>query len=199
MERERRTVLLAMVTLLMYGLVSFLGNGPFAFFPVNEIVFLLIALYFSFFNFKSAQGSYVLLLLLGLLDLSNNFLFLSFFMDNEQLQAYYANDAVTYVRIMPPVIAAIEITRFYWLTKWKVLPFMFPFAVTSIIAGVLFGSLMFITLGLVLFSGTLYYAYRQNLEAVAIYSKSLFYLFFLFTFLKLTALLTMSLYDLKFG
>lgn len=197
MERERRTVSLTVITLLMYGVVSMLGKGPFAFFPVNEPVFFLVAVYFAIFNFRSARLSYVLMLAIALLGLANNQLVLGLWMDNEKMEAYFRHPSLHYASLASGLLMLLEITRFYFLTRWKVFAFSFPFAVTSIVAGMLFGSLLFVTLGLMIFTGALYYGYERKYEGIAIYSKSLFYLWYLLAFLKLTTLLTMSLYSVK--
>lgn len=202
MERERRTVLLAAVSLLMYGLVSTLNEGPFAFFPANELVFFGIAVYFSFFNFRYAQVSYALMLSMGAIDLLNSQIFLSIFMDNSQLASFYYSPWLPYVRLGAYALMVVEITRFYVLTKWKVYAFTYPIVLLSIVAGVLTGvtryNYLLQCIGLVLFVGMMHYAYKKNKEGIAVYSKSLFYLWYLLAFLKLTMLLTIYLYDLKF-
>ncbi len=199
MERERRTVSLAAISLLMYGFVSVMGNGPFAFFPVNELVFFGIVVYFSFFNFKVAKVSYLVMLLLGAMDLLNNQIFLSFFMDNEQLGQFYSTEWLRYVRLGAYVLILAEITRFFVLTKWKIFAFVYPLVLIAVIAGVLLQLYVLQTAGLVIFVALLYYAWRKQLEGIAVYSKSLFYLWYFLTFLKLTTLLTIYLYDLKLG
>ena len=197
MERERRTVALAALSLLMYGSVSFLGSGPFAFFPVNELAFFAIVVYFSVFNFKSAKVSYSLMLLFGALDLLNNQIFLSLFMDNEKIGAFYDNPAFLFLRLAAYALMLFEITRFYVLTKWKIAALTYPVVFIAIVAGVAFQVYSFQTFGLVVFVGMMYYNYKKKCEETEVYSKSLFYLWYFLAFLKLTTLLTIYLYDLK--
>ena len=196
METESKTVLLAALTLITYGLVSFLGGGPFAFFPINEVVFAGIVLYFSFSHFKSAPAGYVLLASFGLLGLLNNQLFLSFFMDYEDTQLFHENALVKILKPGIYLLLLVEITRFYYLSTWRTAVYTYPVVLAGIIAGVWYNTHLFLVFGLLVFAVTLQYVYRKRPELAIRYPKSLFYLWLLLAFLKLSTLLTIYLYDL---
>lgn len=199
MERERRTVFLAALSLMIYGFVSVLGGGPFAFFPVNEIVFIFVVIYFAALNFSKAKTSYLLLLGFAGISLLYNQLFLNFFLDSAQMVSFYENSNVAKLKITSYILLLVEITRFYKKTEWKYLIYTLPLSLLCIGFGVYFKLYLFQTLGLLLFIGTLYFYYKKTANESEIYPKSLFYIWYLYTFLKLSSLFTMYLYDFKLG
>jgi hypothetical protein len=190
MERERRTVFLAALSLLMYGLVSALGGGPFAFFPLNEIIFIFMVIYFTALNFSKAKTSYLILLSFALLSLIYNHLFLNFFMNSEQMVGFYENPLILKLKIASYCLLLIEIVRFYQKTAWKFHVYTMPLSLLSIGFGVYFNLYLFQTLGLLTFLGTLYFYYRKTANESEIYPKSLFYIWYFYTFLKLSSLFT---------
>jgi hypothetical protein len=197
MERERRTVFLAALSLLMYGLVSALGGGPFAFFPINEIIFIAIVIYIAALNFSKAKTSYEVLLGFAGISLIYNHLFLNFFMNSEQMVGFYENPIVMRLKIASYSLLLIEIIRFYQKTAWKFHVYTMPLALISIGFGAYFNLYLFQTLGLLIFIGTLYFYYRKTRNESETYPKSLFYIWYFYTFLKLTSLFTMYLYDFR--
>lgn len=198
MERERRTVFLAALSLMMYGLVSVLGGGPFAFFPVNEIIFIFIVIYFAALNFSKAKTSYMLLLVFAGISLIYNQLFLNFFMDSEEMVGFYKNPIIQQLKIASYFLLLAEITHFYFKTNWKHQVYTLPLSILFIGFGVYFNLYLIQTLGLLIFIGTLYFYYKKTANESEIYSKSLFYIWYFYTFLKLSSLLTMYLYDFRF-
>jgi hypothetical protein len=198
MERERRTVFLAALSLLMYGLVSALGGGPFAFFPINEIIFISIVIYISALNFSKAKTSYFILLVFAGISLIYNHLFLNFFMNSEQMVGFYENPIMVRLKIASCSLLLIEIIRFYQKTAWKFHVYTMPLALFSIGFGAYFNLYLFQTLGLLIFIVTLYFYYRKTANESETYPKSLFYIWYFYTFLKLTSLFTMYLYDFRF-
>jgi hypothetical protein len=198
MERERKTVFLAALSLMMYGLVSVLGGGPFAFFPINEIIFIFIVIYFAALNFSKAKTSYLILLAFAGISLMYNQLFLNFFMDSEQMVVFYKNPLIQQLKIASYVLLLIEITQFYQKTNWKYHVYTLPLSLLCIGLGVYINLYLFQTLGLLIFIGTLYFYYKNTANESEIYPKSLFYIWYFYTFLKLSSLLTMYLYDFNF-
>jgi hypothetical protein len=198
MERERRTVFLAALSLMMYGLVSALGGGPFAFFPVNEIIFIFIVIYFAALNFSKSKTSYLLFLAFAGISLIYNQLFLNFFMNSEEMVGFYKNPLILKLKIASYSLLLIEIVRFYQKTRWKYHVYTLPLALLCLISGVYLKLFTLQTLGLLIFIGTLYFYYRKTEDESEIYPKSLFYIWYFYTFLKLSSLLTMYLYDFRF-
>jgi hypothetical protein len=198
MERERRTVFLAALSLMMYGLVSALGGGPFAFFPVNEIIFIFIVIYFAALNFSKSKTSYLLFLAFAGISLIYNQLFLNFFINSEEMVGFYKNPLILKLKIASYSLLLIEIVRFYQKTRWKYHVYTLPLALLCLISGVYLKLFTLQTLGLLIFIGTLYFYYRKTEDESEIYPKSLFYIWYFYTFLKLSSLLTMYLYDFRF-
>jgi hypothetical protein len=198
MERERKTVFLAALSLMMYGLVSALGGGPFAFFPINEIIFIFIVIYFAALNFSKAKTSYMLLLVFAGISLIYNQLFLNFFMDSEEMVGFYKNPLILKLKIASYSLLLIEIVRFYQKTNWKYHVYTLPLALLCLLSGVYLKLFTLQTLGLLIYIGTLYFYYRKTANESEIYPKSLFYIWYFYTFLKLSSLLTMYLYDFRF-
>lgn len=196
MEKERNTVVLAALTLLVYGMVSFLGHGPFAFFPINEVVFAGIALYFSFMYFKSAKTGYGLIVAFALLSLLNSQLLLGFFMDYADSQAFHENPLVKTLKPVAYVFLLIEISRFCYLVKGRLAYGLGSVILISMIAGVWYNIHLFLTSGLLLFAVLIHLTYKKRPEVKDLYPKPLFYLWLLLAFLKNTTLLTIYLYDL---
>jgi hypothetical protein len=198
MERERRTVFLAALSLLMYGLVSALGGGPFAFFPINEIIFISIVIYIATLNFYKSKTSYFILLVFAGISLIYNHLFLNFFMNSEQMVGFYENPIMVRLKIASYSLLLIEIIRFYQKTAWEFHVYTMPLALFSIGFGAYFNLYLFQTLGLLIFIVTLYFYYQKTANESETYPKSLFYIWYFYTFLKLTSLFTMYLYDFRF-
>ena len=194
MERERQTVMLAMITLFIYAFSMFIQKGMLAFpFPLNEFILFAVTVYFSFFHFRSDKLSYTLMLLLALVSLLGNQMLWSFFMDNEAMQTLSQSTATDILRILREVFIIAGITRFYDVTRWKISPLIYPVVLLSYVAGMLLNMPLLQIAGMLLFTGMLTYNYRKGKPAMETYSRSLYYLWYLVTFLYLTMLLTIYL------
>jgi hypothetical protein len=178
--------------------VSALGGGPFAFFPVNEIIFIFIVIYFAALNFSKSKTSYLLFLAFAGISLIYNQLFLNFFINSEEMVGFYKNPLILKLKIASYSLLLIEIVRFYQKTRWKYHVYTLPLALLCLISGVYLKLFTLQTLGLLIFIGTLYFYYRKTEDESEIYPKSLFYIWYFYTFLKLSSLLTMYLYDFRF-
>jgi hypothetical protein len=155
-------------------------------------------IYFAALNFSKAKTSYLILLAFAGISLMYNQLFLNFFMDSEQMVVFYKNPLIQQLKIASYVLLLIEITQFYQKTNWKYHVYTLPLSLLCIGLGVYINLYLFQTLGLLIFIGTLYFYYKNTANESEIYPKSLFYIWYFYTFLKLSSLLTMYLYDFNF-
>lgn len=197
MEKEKTTIRLTIVTLLMYGVVSWMGDGPFAFFPVNEIVFLIITAYFTFLNYKKASTGYIVMLAFGIFSLAGSQFFLSFILNNEQIFHFFDFKFHFLFRLFAAGLLIFEIIRFFLVTRWSATAYILPLIFAFIVAGSWLELLTFYCLGLVLFGIVLVLFYRKDGNTTPEYPKSLAYLWWLLIFLNLTKLLTIYLYDIR--
>jgi hypothetical protein len=179
----------------MYGIISLLAGGPFAFFPINELVFFGVVSYFARSNFKNSRSSYLLFLTFAALGLLKNQLFLGFFMSNLQISNFLSTPIVKYIPYLIFLLMLLEMLRFFFLTKSNV--FIFPLILSLFIFGTYLNTYTFQVLSLLLFFIFLTIYFKTQKESVAMYSKSLYLLWFLILFLKLSTLLSMYLYNFE--
>jgi hypothetical protein len=198
MEKERKTVFLTAFSLLMYGLVSVLGHGPFAFFPINEIAFCIITIYFGISHYKFNKVSYSILIAYSIISLPTNQLFLSFFMHSEKMVSFCKSNSYEIIRWITHLLILSEIVHFYQKTAWKFQVYSLPISLCFWISGFYWKIYSFQVLGLLVFLGILYLYYKKTANDSEKYSKSLFYLWYFLIFLKLSSLFTMYLYDYSF-
>lgn len=191
-QREKKTVQLSIISLIMYGIINLINGGPFAFFPINELVFFGVTVYFSFLHYKENKISYLLFLLFSGLALMKNQLFLGFFMSNQQVNDFLNLPVINYLPWMIFAIIWIEIFHFFRLTKKKIV--FFPIIISIFIFGTYFNAFTFQVLALHLFFILLVFYFKNQKETSISYSKSLYFLWFLFLFLKLSTLFSMYLY-----
>ena len=75
MKKENRLIFITSLTLSFYALIILLDKGVFIFpFPLNEVIILIIASQFSYWNFKKHKVVSLIVFLIGLLSsLSNEY------------------------------------------------------------------------------------------------------------------------------
>lgn len=194
-QLEKKTIQLSILSLIMYGIISLLTGGPFAFFPINELVFFGVVSYFATSNFKQAKVSYLLFLIFAGLGLLKNQLFLGFFMTNLQITDFLNNPTVKYIPYLIFAFMLLEMLRFFFITKSNV--FIFPVILSIFIFGTYINTYTFQVLSLLLFFIFVTYYFKTKKESDPSYSKSLYLLWFLILFLKLSTLFSMYLYDFE--
>lgn len=182
----------------MYGIINLINGGPFAFFPINELVFFVVTVYFAFLNFKKNKLSYSLMILFSGLALMKNQFFLGFLMSNEQVTLFLNHRVLSYFPIVIWTLMLGEILHFFILTKKNT--FIFPIILSIFIVGIIFNVFTFQSLALLIFFTLMTFHYKNQGKTTHPYSKSLYCLWFLFLFLKLSTLFSMYLYgfDLDF-
>ena len=181
----------------MYGAISLTTGGPFAFFPINELVLFGVVSYFAFFNFKKAPSGYLLFLLISVLGLIQNQLFLGIFFSNLQITNFLNSDSIHFLPGFTSILILLEISRFFFLTKSKI--YFFPIIALIFCFGAYFNIHSFQSFAILLFFIILIFYFRKEKQNNHKYHKSLYYIWFLFLFLKLSTLFSMYLYDFDLG
>lgn len=203
-EKERKTVFLATLTLLMYAFISFTGNGPLAFFPINEVAFFIVTVYFlirSIPHFKLHPRwtwSFVLFGIASVLSLLQSQLFMSFVFREETFQQLVSGPLFDINRLLIYGVFLIEVGRISWMSSWKWKNFLFPIVFLLFAAAVYFTNFECRVIGLLVVTAFLQLDYKKSKDFVQAYPRSMFYLWAFYTFLNLSYLLTMYLYDLRF-
>lgn len=128
MTREERTVFLAILTLFVYAGVLFLEHGVVLFpFPLNEFIFLFVAIPFSFWYVKKYPVQIGLVLLSGILNLLSTQFFWSFFLNSFEMEKLVNGISMDLLKIA----YTLSLTFFagvYFIGsnyKWKYLYFFF--------------------------------------------------------------------------
>lgn len=203
-EKERKTVFLAALTLLMYAFISYTGNGPLAFFPINEVAFFCVTMYFltrSIPHFKlhpAMAWSFVLFGIASILSLAQSQLFMSFVFREETFQQLVSGPLLDVNRLLIYGIFLIEVGRISWMSSWKWKKLLFPVVFLLFAAAVYFTNYACRVIGLLVVTAFLQFDFKKTKDTVQAYPRSMFYLWAFYTFLNLTYLLTMYLYDLRF-
>lgn len=179
----------------MYGIVNLINGGPFAFFPINEIVFFLVVSYFSFLNFKNEKAAYLLFLLIAILGILKNQLFLGIFMSNLGISEFLNHALVKYIPFFISTLILFEISRFFLLTKSKL--YFFPIIIPIYCIGAYFDVHSFQTFAVLLFFIVLTLYFKKEYHYHEKYSKSLYFLWALYLFLKASTLFSMYLYGFE--
>ena len=194
-QLEKKTIRLSIVSLIMYGIVSLTSGGPFAFFPINEIVFFIVVSYFAISNFKKSRVSYLLFLSFSAIALLKNQLFLGIFMSNIEITNFLDQPVIQLLPYLSLTVMLVEMLRFFILTKKNI--FIYPIILIIFIFGTYFSIHTFQSFSLLLFFIILTFHFKSQKETINSYSKSLYFLWFLLLFLKLSTLFSMYLYGFE--
>lgn len=203
-EKERKTVFLAVLTLLMYAFISYTGNGPLAFFPINEVAFFFVTVFFfvraiKYFKlYPQMAWSFALFGIASVLSLFQNQLFMSFVFREETFQQLVSGPLLDVNRLLIYGVFLIEVGRISWMSSWKWKFFLFPIVFLLFAAAVYFTNYECRVIGLLVVTAFLQFDFKKTQDIVQAYPRSMFYLWAFYTFLNLTYLLTMYLYDLRF-
>ncbi len=89
------------LTLCAYSMLLFLEYRVFIFpFPINELLFFLVATYFFYKNYESHKTIGALALISGLFALFTNQLFWSFFLDGASLERFFTSGWTDLFRLL---------------------------------------------------------------------------------------------------
>lgn len=94
MTREGKTVTLASLTVLLYGLSSFIQLKQVIFpFPLNEIIFLIVSVIFVKYHFNTYPKTVLLILGVGLMNVLSYEFYWNIFLSNEQMLKFSKSSA----------------------------------------------------------------------------------------------------------
>ena len=87
MKREERAVFLVLLTLISYAAIMYFDKGAFIFpFPLNEVIFLIIALQFSVWQWNNHRIQLIIILVAALFGLISTQFFWSFLLDAKSME-----------------------------------------------------------------------------------------------------------------
>ena len=188
LDKERRTVFLAGLTVFFLGFSNFLNTGKFLFtFPINDFILAVVAIYFFILNFKVAKINSLLLLAFSLANFVNNFYNLELFFNSEEMTKLAESLFPDLAFFMTLIVYFTLMIRFVFKDKSLV---SYIFLALTVIFVVLtqFEALFylyyfcFLTLPLMLF-------FRKEKDSKQY--KSVYYFFLLFALLNGTKLFTL--------
>lgn len=89
MNREQKTLVVCVLTILFLAFSNFAQSGKLIFtFPINEYLFLGVSTYFAYFHWKAYKSLYVVMLIFAAAQLFSETYNLELFCTNEQLEWY---------------------------------------------------------------------------------------------------------------
>ena len=171
MEKEKKAVFLTILTLIMYGIVNVMLGGPFAFFPINEIVFFLLVVFFAVRNFNRAPFSYIFFLLASLFDLVSNQFFSEILIGHQKLIFFldtrdrYLFNLIAYFFLLAEMFHSFK--RMDVKKNW----IAFPFITGTFLLYAGFQKLTFAVSGMALYllCLLLFYKKQENAEKICNY------------------------------
>ena len=109
MKREERAVFLALLTLISYATIMYFEKGALIFpFPLNEVIFLIIALQFSVWQWKNHSFQLVLILFTALFGLISTQFFWSLLLDVKSME----------LLVNSVILDILRITYYFFLGLW---------------------------------------------------------------------------------
>ena len=151
MNREERSVALAILTLVVYASFLFYDTGAILFpFPLNELIVLIISIQFLIWNWHAKKSLLAILVTASIFNLISTQFFWSFFMTNEQMEVFVSGITLDILKIFFYIFISIGL-GFYFLTsssKYK-LPF-FGFTLSPILLTMLTSFSIFETISYIL-------------------------------------------------
>jgi hypothetical protein len=100
MTKEGKTVLLAILTLFAYAFFSFFEHQVLLFpIPLNSAVFLAVALYFSYLNYRKQNALSVLVSLIGFTSVFSNEIYWSMFLGASEMVAFSKTVTTDFIKI----------------------------------------------------------------------------------------------------
>jgi hypothetical protein len=100
MKREERVVFLALLTLISYATIMYIEKGAFIFpFPLNEVIFLIIALQFSVWQWKNHRLQLIIILISAIFGLISTQFFWSLLLDAKSMEGLVNSVTLDILRI----------------------------------------------------------------------------------------------------
>jgi hypothetical protein len=118
MTRERKSVFLTILTLVVYAGIQWLENGLFLFpFPLFEPLFLIICIQFSFWNWKEDRLQTIALLVFSIFNLLSTQFFWSLVYDPESMEKLTNGFALDIYKILRFLFLLIWVTVYLLRTQ----------------------------------------------------------------------------------
>ena len=132
MNREKRSVTLAILTLLVYASFLFYDTGAILFpFPLNELIVLIISIQFLIWNWHAKKSLLVILATASIFNLISTQFFWSFFMTSEQMEVLILGISLDLLKIAYYLFLVIGL-GVYFLTSSSKLKYLF-FGITLLL------------------------------------------------------------------
>ncbi len=187
-DKERRTLFLAGLTIFFLGFSNFLNTGKFLFtFPINDFVLTAVAIYFLILNFKVAKINSLLLVAFSAANFVNNFYNLELFFNSEEMTklaesllpdfAFFMTLIFYFTLLIGFVLKDKSITSYFFLASTIIFVILTQFEFLFYLYYV-----CFLSLPILLF-------FRKQKDSKQY--KSVYYFFLLFALLNTTKLFTL--------
>ncbi len=125
MNREKRSVTLAILTLVVYASFLFYDTGAILFpFPLNELIVLIVSIQFLIWNWHAKKSLLVILTAANIFNLISTQFFWSFFMTNEQMEVFVSGISLDLLKIAYYLFLLIGL-GIYFLTSTSRLKYLF--------------------------------------------------------------------------
>lgn len=137
MNREQKTIAVSILTVFLLGLSNYMQKGSFIFtFPINELLFLTVSIYFAWFNFRENKSIYVLVLALALAELLSEQYNLEFILNTDQLRFYDTYGIGDWFKLLAQFLLTIIAFLFLKNTGWKYYPLWFLLFLAPIVLSI---------------------------------------------------------------
>jgi len=163
MNREKRSVTLAILTLIVYASFLFYETGVVLFpFPLNELIVLIVSVQFLIWNWNSKRILLAFLTAASVFNLISTQFFWSFFMTNEQMEVFVSGISLDLLKIAYYIFVSIGL-GIYFLTSTSRLKYLFfgitllPILLTMFTSIGIFESISFILIALLGYKYTINY------------------------------------------
>jgi ABC-type multidrug transport system fused ATPase/permease subunit len=108
MRTEERTVFLACLIPIVFGGIMYLEKGMFILpFPLNEIIFAIVAFYFAFKHYKFYTNQALFSSAFAFFNLLSTEFFWSLFLKPEQMQNMFESGSIDLIRLLASVLLII--------------------------------------------------------------------------------------------
>ena len=125
MNREKRSVTLAILTLVVYASFLFYDTGAILFpFPLNELIVLIVSIQFLIWNWHAKKSLLVILTAANIFNLISTQFFWSFFMTNEQMEVFVSGISLDLLKIGYYIFLCFGL-GYYFLSSTSKLNYLF--------------------------------------------------------------------------
>lgn len=185
MSREARTISLAVLTIFVYGLASFLQHRSFIFpLPILEFLFLGIVIFFATLHFNRAKIDYTAMLLMGISYICAKEYNWGFFLDAETMVPLSESFLTDSFQLLFYACVLFGMIRFFVANHLQKYAWSCVLSVGIYLFGVVSQFSWILFCGLLIFVAMQAWLFRSKPEKVAQTSKSVYYLWLLLLILE---------------